>query len=304
MRASAPAVDLPADIRLMNATAAILAAVGVLAFVAMALVWTLRQPVFAVRSIGIEGDLMHNSVLTIRANAAPQLVGNFFTLDLNAARAAFESVPWVRHAVVHRVWPNRLRVQLEEHKPVAIWADAEAASGAGGVGAADVAGVGGKGNAPELSSADSSADKIVNSHGEVFEANLGDVEDDALPLLRGPQGAAPHMLALLARLQPVFDGLEARVEALELSRRGSWRAELDSGAQIELGRGTDDEVIARAAVFVATLTQVTQRYQRALQSADLRHRDGYAVRLKGVSTSLTAAALASKSTSAPAPARR
>ena len=291
MRASAPAVDLPADIRLMNATAAILAAVGVLAFVAMALVWTLRQPVFAVRSIGIEGDLMHNSVLTIRANAAPQLVGNFFTLDLNAARAAFESVPWVRHAVVHRVWPNRLRVQLEEHKPVAIWADAEAA----GVADVDV-----KGTAPELSSADSSADKIVNSHGEVFEANLGDVEDDALPLLRGPQGAAPHMLALLARLQPVFDVLEARVEALELSRRGSWRAELDSGARIELGRGTDDEVIARAAVFVATLTQVTQRYQRALQSADLRHRDGYAVRLKGVSTSLTAAAAALASASAPA----
>lgn len=269
MRPSADPVDLPADIRLMNATAAFLAGIGVLAFVAMALVWALRQPVFAVRSISIEGDLTHNSVLTIRANAAPRLAGNFFTLDLNAARLAFESVPWVRHAVVRRVWPNRLQVQLEEHRAVALWTEP---------GAGEVTG------ATDTSSAEAPADRIVNNHGEVFEANLGDVEDDALPMLRGPQGTAPHLLAQHARLQAVFNTLEAHIDALELSRRGSWRAELDSGAQIELGRGSDDEVIERARVFVATLTQVTQRYQRALQSADLRHRDGYAVRLNGIST--------------------
>jgi cell division protein FtsQ len=60
--------------------------------------------------------------------------------------------------------------------------------------------------------------------------------------------------------------------------------ELDSGADIELGRGTDDEVLARTERFLATLTQVTQRYQRPLEYADLRHNDGYAVRLKGITT--------------------
>ena len=275
MRRTAPPPALPADIRLMNLTAAVLAAVGVLALVGMLALWLVRQPVFAVRSIRIEGDLAHNSVLTIRANATPRLAGNFYTLDLAAARRAFESVPWVRHAVVKRVWPNRLSVQLEEHRPVALWAE-PSRSGAG-AGDADA-------------DANAADDKLVNSHGEVFEANLGDVEDDALPTLRGPEGSAPHMLALLARLQPVFDTLDLRIEALELSGRGSWRAELDSGAQVELGRGDDDEVIARTQVFAATLTQVTQRYQRPLQYADLRHSEGYAVRLKGVSTSADGAA--------------
>ena len=286
MRPAAPAAALPVDIRLMNATAAFLAALGLLAFIGMALLWTLRHPAFAVRTISVEGDLLHNSVLTIRANAAPRLAGNFFTLDLSTARDAFEAVPWVRRAVVHRVWPNRLRVQLEEHKPVALWAEPETDASA------------------DTAAAAASADQIVNSHGEVFEANLGDVEDDALPLLRGPQGAAPHMLAMHARLQPLFDGLEARVEALELSRRGLWHAELDSGAQIELGRGSDDEVIERARVFIATLTQVTQRYQRPLQSADLRHRDGYAVRLKGVSTSATSTTSATPAGAVAAPPAR
>ena len=275
MRSTAPPPALPADIRLMNTTAAVLAAIGVAALAGMLLLWAVRHPAFAVRSIRIDGDLAHNSVLTIRANATPRLAGNFFTLDLATARLAFESVPWVRHAVVKRVWPNRLAVQLEEHRPVALWAELTGSDARGS-----------NARGAHARSADLEADKLVNSHGEVFEANLGDVEDDALPTLRGPQASAPHMLMLLGRLQPVFGALDAHIDALELSGRGSWRVELDTGAQVELGRGTDDEVIERTKVFTATLTQVTQRYQRALQYADLRHNEGYAVRLKGVSTAV------------------
>ena len=36
-----------------------------------------------------------------------------------------------------------------------------------------------------------------------------------------------------------------------LSGRGSWRVELDSGASVELGRGSEDEVVARTERFAA-----------------------------------------------------
>lgn len=257
-RAAPPAPAMPADIRLMQLTATIVAALGALAIVVVALAWIAKQPVFGLRGIRIEGDVAHNSALTIRANAAPRLAGNFFTIDLGTARRAFESVPWVRQAVVRRVWPNRLAVQLEEHRPVALWVSAATGS-----------------NAP---------DRLVNSFGEVFEANLGDVEDDALPTLRGPDGSSAGMLTLFTRLQPLFAPLEAHIDMLTLSGRGSWHVELDSGVEIELGRGSDDEVLERTRAFIATLPQVTGHFQRALHSADLRHRDGYAVRLQGVST--------------------
>ena len=171
----------------------------------------------------------------------------------------------MRQAVVWRVWPNRLRVRLEEQHPVALWEGEQPAD-----------------------------DKLVNNFGEVFEANLGDVEDDALPTLRGSAGSSAHMLALLGRLAPVLAKLDLRIETLALSGRGSWRAELDRGAAIELGRGSDAEVIARTERFVATLTQVTQRYQRPLEFADLRHNDGYALRLKGITTTIHAADKAQK----------
>jgi len=250
---------LPNDVRLMNATAAAFAVLAALLLTAAAVVWLARQPFFAIRSITVEGDVARNSVSTIRANAAPQIAGNFLTMDLGTVRRAFESVPWVRLAIVRRVWPNRLRVQLEEHRPVALWGS------------------------------DSGADKLVNSFGEVFEANVGDVEDDELPTLSGPDGSSAHVLAMLAKIEATLAPLGARIEQLALSGRGSWQATLDSGAVIELGRGSDDELLARGARFVATVGEVTSRYHRPIESADLRHIDGYAVRLKGVSTTSAAA---------------
>ena len=249
---------LPTDVRLMNATTIALAAIAAILVAAMAVMWLARQPFFAIRSISVDGDVTRNSVSTIRANAAPKLVGNFITMDLRSVRRAFESVPWVRLAVVRRVWPNRLRVQLEEHRPVAIWGS------------------------------ESGDEKLVNSFGEVFEANVGDVEDDVLPTLAGPEGSSAHVLATLGRVEAGLAPLGARVEALALSGRGSWQATLDTGAVVELGRGSDDDVLARAGRFVATVGQVTSRYHRPLEYADLRHSDGYAVRLKGVSTTTDA----------------
>jgi cell division protein FtsQ len=247
---------LPGDVRLMNTTAALLALVGSAALAAALLVWVAKQPVFAIQAIRVEGEITRNSVSTIRANAAPRLAGNFFSLDLRQARQAFEAVPWVRQAVVTRVWPNRLTVRLEEHHPAALW------------------------------ESESGAEKLVNSFGEVFQANPGDVEDDALPTLQGPEGSSARLLTLLQRLQPAFAPLEARIERLEMSGRGSLRAELDSGADIEIGRGSDEEVVERVQRFVGTVGQVIAQHQRPLVHADLRHNDGYAVRLKGISTTV------------------
>ncbi|MDP1646880.1 MAG: cell division protein FtsQ/DivIB [Rubrivivax sp.] len=252
---AAARVVLPLDVRLMNAAASMVFALAGVGVLAAGLLWLVRSPMFPIRSIQLDGDLARNSVPTIRANAAPRLAGNFFSVDLQQGRAAFESVPWVRRAVVRRVWPDRLAVRLEEHRAAALWQ--------GG---------------------DAGAERLVNGYGEVFEANVGDVEDEDLPSLGGPEGSATLMLTLYQRVQPAFARLGLNVERLQLSGRGSWRAELDSGASVEIGRGSEDELVARTERFVRTITQVTARWQQPLEYADLRHTDGYAVRLRGVST--------------------
>jgi len=71
-------------------------------------------------------------------------------------------------------------------------------------------------------------------------------------------------------LTPLFAGMELPLEQLDLSGRGSWRARLDGGAVIELGRGTPEEVTERLQRFLRTLTQVTTRYGRARAPSNRR----------------------------------
>jgi cell division protein FtsQ len=171
-------------------------------------------------------------------------------------RTAFESVPWVRLASVQREFPNRLRVTLQEHKPVAYWGD-------------------------------DGEQRMVNSFGEVFEANVGDLDDDKMPRLSGPDSQSQQVLSMYLALEPAFKTINLGVESLVLTDRGSWRAKLAHGAVIELGRGGVDEVMVRVQRVSQTLAQVTNKLGRkvtAIESADLRHDNGYALRLRGVST--------------------
>ena len=253
------ALPLPVDVRLMNITATVLFIGFALLLVAALAWWAVRHPAFAIGGIVVQGDVTHNSTATLRANVAPRLAGNFFTVDLQKAREAFEAVPWVRHAVVQRQFPNKLRVQLEEHRPQAFWG-------------------------PDSES------RLVNTFGEVFEANPGDVEQDDLPRLAGPDGTSTQVLALYQALKPLLEKLDLGIEQVVLTGRGGWSLHLDSGATVELGRGTTEEVLARSQRFAQTLTQVTAKYGRrpeALVTADLRHTDGYAVKLRGVTTTGT-----------------
>lgn len=247
------ALPVPLDVKLMNTTSLVLALAFAGLLVTLGVSWLLQQNLFRLTAIKVRGDLEHNNAITLRANVVPKLTGNFFTTDLARAQAAFESVPWVRKAVVQREFPNRLRVVLQEHQAIAFW--------------------GQDGDA-----------RLVNSHGEVFEANQGDVESDDLPLLSGPLEQSAVVLQGYRLLAPVFEKIDMRIVSLELTGRGSWRARLDDGATLELGHGSLQEIDSRAQRFVATLTQVSSKFGRNLESADLRYSNGYALRLRGVTT--------------------
>lgn len=253
MKLTAP---LPIDIRLMNMAASMLATVAVLLCLAAGLWWGLRHPVFALQAITVEGEVTRNNALTLKTNVVPHLQGNFFTLELEQARQAFETVPWVRSAVIHRAFPNRLRVQLREQHPQALWGEEGSST-------------------------------LLNDEGQVFEANLGEVEAEALPRLKGPASQSAQVLSMYQTLRPVLQAVDMDMDELELSPRGSWRLLTSQGAVIELGRGEPQEMTAQLQVFLRTLGQVTARYGRtpkALVAADLRHKDGYALRLQGVTT--------------------
>lgn len=250
-----PPADLPLDIKLMTAATRALAALFALMCLGAFGLWAVRHPAWSIKGISVHGDVTHHNAVTLRAQLATQmkttLSSSLLTVDLVQVRRLFEGMPWVSQAVVQREFPNRLRVTLREHQPVAWWG--EAGSG-----------------------------QLVNDAGQVFDANADDI--DGLPELAGRPEQSARVWALYQPLAADLAQLDLGLQRLALDERGSWRATLDNGARIELGRGTEDELLARVARLTATLAQLTQRYPGALESVDLRYPDGYALRVRGVTT--------------------
>lgn len=259
------------DPRLTNFMANALAVLAVLAMVAGALAWVAQRPYFAISTIQIEpveGDrFTFLTAASVSATLAGRVTGNFFSVNLDATRQLIETVPWVRRAQIRREWPDRLRVQIEEHQPLAFWNE----------------------------------NHMINTWGEVFSANQGQLPDDVvLPHLSGPESSQRLVVQRYAELARWFAPLGVRVEQVTLSPRYAWDVSLSQGTQLRLGRDPAADVAdphgrsgalpfaARVERFVQAWPDLVRRLEgRSLASADLRYSNGFAITLAPLSPSST-----------------
>jgi cell division protein FtsQ len=234
------------DAKALHAVAVTLTTMALVALAAALVAWLARQPAFAIREAVVLTPLRHASAPHLEAAIREDVTGTFFTVDLDAARAAIGDVRWIRSVALRRQWPHRLEIEVEEHAPLARWRD----------------------------------EALVNTEGEIFAARYaGD-----LPRFDGPDGSAPEMAARYrawsARLAP----LSLAVTALTLSQRGGWSIEASDGIApltLVLGR---DEPDARLARFAAGYTRTIGALARSgtrIDYVDLRYRNGFAARVPG-----------------------
>ncbi len=173
--------------------------VGAGALLAYALLaWLVSLPVFALHRVDVRGELRHVGGESIKLVANRGVRGNFFTVELDQVRTAFEKLPWVAEARVSRRWPDTLIVELVEHVPLAHWNDG----------------------------------KLVSTEGEVFNV----AADAALPRLSGFEGSGREVAEAYRRYGEILAPLGVRIEELNLSPRRAWRLKTDSGLEIALGR--------------------------------------------------------------------
>jgi len=157
-------------------------------------------------------------------------------VSLASVRDAARRLPWVREASVRRRFPDAVEVTFETHEPLARWNDAA----------------------------------LVSKRGEVFAADY----DLPLPRFRGADDAAPAMARRYAAMAAALAPLESAIAELRLSPRGAWQVKLESGLELEVGRG---DVEPRLARFVGAWPQLAARGV-APQHVDLRYPNGFAVR--------------------------
>lgn len=196
--------DKPA---LLNVLANALFTLAALLVLVAAAGYAARLPAFDLREVRIGNELKHVTREQIEDVVRRQVRGGLFTINLAATRAAFERLPWVRHANVRRQWPARLDVVLEEHVPVARWANFA----------------------------------LVNTHGDVFRAAY----DGELPIFIGPDDAAREIAIQYRHFRRSLGAIGETPVEVKVTARRAWQVKLESGITLALGRDNVEARLAR-----------------------------------------------------------
>ncbi|HSG21961.1 MAG TPA: cell division protein FtsQ/DivIB [Azonexus sp.] len=233
---------------LLNAIADLLMLVAAAALLAAAAVWLVRVPSLPVRQVIFAEPLPHTRRQEIEQVLPSALKGNFFSLNLETVRGALETLPWVRRVEVRRIWPARLEVKVEEHRPAAKWGE-------------------GRG-------------ELVDSYGEVFAAMPTVEELASLPLLFGPPGTAPEVLKRYGEFVDSFKAVGERPVQVTLSPRLAWQLKLANGMLVDMGREQPKAPVGvRLQRFIEVYPETVAKQAVRPAVVDLRYPNGFAMRV-------------------------
>ncbi len=209
-----------------------------------------------VAKVVVEGDLAYASREGVQQNIAWFAERNFFDVDLAGMRQSLESMPWIAHAEVRRVWPDQLIVRLEEQLPIARWGDRD----------------------------------LLSSQGQTFRpSELKQYE--SLPQLAGPDRARQRIMQHYQMLGQMLRPMGFSIRRLELRERGSWFLDTGQGIELLLGR---DHLIEKIRRFGTIYQQALRQQGENIARIDLRYSSGLAVGWRGPVSGAAGAAASGK----------
>lgn len=78
---------------------------------------------YPVSNVKFQGDVIYVEKDALRAKVDEAIANGFLLLDAAQLRTDLEQLSWVESAVVKRVWPDILIVELVENRPIARWGE-------------------------------------------------------------------------------------------------------------------------------------------------------------------------------------
>lgn len=207
---------------------------------------------FGIREVAIAGE--HNlSRKAILAAAGINGHTSLLFLDAHATRDRLMKNPWVADATVLKLYPGRLRIEITERKPFALWQE--------------------------------------DGHVALIAADGTELEPFAprrflsLPLVvgAGAEHQAKAILALVSR----YPDIARQVEAYSLVAQRRWTLYLKHGLQVLL----PDEEPGRALALLVDLDHKKQLLSRDITKVDLRLDDRVTVQLSDAAAAARDAAI-------------
>jgi cell division protein FtsQ len=163
------------------------------------------------------------------------------SVDLDAAKARLETVPWVRSVSIERLLPDTLFVRLTERAPLALWQH-------------------------------SGKFDLVDQDGNIIAtADIGDYPFLPQVVGNGAPAAAPDLLRVLSSEPTLLAHITASVRVGD--RR--WNIELDNGIEVALPETNAESAWHR----LAALEHSDKLLERSVQVIDMRLSDRVVLRV-------------------------
>lgn len=206
-----------------------------------------------IERVELSGELDHIDPQMFRRTVAETTKGNFFTLDLTAVSEAALRVPWVKSVDVRLLWPDTLRIDVRQHKPLALWEDG----------------------------------RLVNEQGQLFVANPDEVENSLdLPEFFGSVQRMDEIVWRYHRFTKMLNvaKMDAKIIELSVSPIGSWdvviAGEKIPPTAITLGVEQQGWTLEdRFGVVIVNYDKVVETMQGAPSAIDARYKLAFAVAL-------------------------
>lgn len=168
---------------------------------------------------------------------------NSMLLPINSLQEELRGLPWAKSIEVKRIWPDTLKIMIEEKNPVAFWKNS-----------------------------------FLTSDGSMIDASIQEIQKQDrirhLPKLSGPDKQYKEVLQNFEKLSKLLSAYGLRAESLNLRENQSWDLYLDDGVILRLGKKDfEKRVLGFCRAYSSELVDKSEK----IASVDLRYPHGMAV---------------------------
>ena len=192
-----------------------------------------------VNNIVVNGELNYLARPAMQELVIAELNHDFVNIDITAMQLALEENPWIDSASVRRVWPDTLRLDIQEQRPIAKWSN----SG------------------------------FINAKGEIIRTNHVDLLD-GLPEFTGREDMSEEIAEWYIKTTELFDRFGLQITGIEIDDKNEWVLNLNNTFKLYLG---SDHIQKKLDNFQYIYENKLAAEQDIIESVDMRYKNALAV---------------------------